>query len=113
MFYCCFGQAAASMFEQACNERIQQFDDNDSDEDIWEEKEITFSPNAQQQNRAAYVKAYQFMRHNNSQVFINTFELWFGNAYVLDYPLSHLYFYIPVGYQKQEMRVIVLTVRRS
>ncbi|XP_022292319.2 serine/threonine-protein phosphatase 6 regulatory subunit 3-like isoform X3 [Crassostrea virginica] len=45
--------AAASMFEQACNERIQQFDDNDSDEDIWEEKEITFSPNAQQQNRAA------------------------------------------------------------
>ncbi|XP_048765109.2 serine/threonine-protein phosphatase 6 regulatory subunit 3-like isoform X3 [Ostrea edulis] len=44
---------AASMFEQACNERIQQFDDNDSDEDIWEEKEITFSPNAQQPNRAA------------------------------------------------------------
>ncbi|XP_061176457.1 serine/threonine-protein phosphatase 6 regulatory subunit 3-like isoform X1 [Saccostrea echinata] len=44
--------AAASMFEQACNERIQQFDDNDSDEDIWEEKEITFSPNAQQPNRA-------------------------------------------------------------
>ena len=38
-----------SMFEQACNERIQQFDDNDSDEDIWEEKEITFSPQAQQQ----------------------------------------------------------------
>lgn len=61
------------MFEQACNERIQQFDDNDSDEDIWEEKEITFSPNAQQQNRAAYVKAYQFMRHN-SWLFINTFE---------------------------------------
>lgn len=37
------------MFEQACSERIQQFDDNDSDEDIWEEKEITFSPQAQQQ----------------------------------------------------------------
>lgn len=32
-----------SMFEQSCNERLQQFD-NDSDEDIWEEKEITFSP---------------------------------------------------------------------
>ena len=31
------------MFEQACNERIQQFDDVDSDEDIWEEKELTFS----------------------------------------------------------------------
>lgn len=38
-----------SMFEQACSERIQQFDDNDSDEDIWEEKEITFSPQTQHQ----------------------------------------------------------------
>ncbi|KAL5010453.1 hypothetical protein ScPMuIL_012758 [Solemya velum] len=37
-------QPASSMFEQVCNERIQQFDD-DSDEDIWEEKEITFSQN--------------------------------------------------------------------
>lgn len=36
-------RAGASMFEQSCNERLQQFD-NDSDEDIWEEKEITFSP---------------------------------------------------------------------
>lgn len=42
-------QQSVSMFEQACNERIQQFDDNDSDEDIWEEKQITFSPHAQQQ----------------------------------------------------------------
>ncbi|CAG2188926.1 Serine/threonine-protein phosphatase 6 regulatory subunit 2,Serine/threonine-protein phosphatase 6 regulatory subunit 3-B,Serine/threonine-protein phosphatase 6 regulatory subunit 3,Serine/threonine-protein phosphatase 6 regulatory subunit 3-A [Mytilus edulis] len=39
-------QQSVSMFEQACNERIQQFDDNDSDEDIWEEKEITFSQRA-------------------------------------------------------------------
>ncbi|XP_069124806.1 serine/threonine-protein phosphatase 6 regulatory subunit 3-like isoform X3 [Argopecten irradians] len=40
--------ASASMFDQACNEKIQQFDDNDdSDEDIWEEKEITYSPSAQ------------------------------------------------------------------
>ncbi|XP_045197932.1 serine/threonine-protein phosphatase 6 regulatory subunit 3-like isoform X2 [Mercenaria mercenaria] len=37
----------ASRFEQYCNERLQQFD-NDSDEDIWEEKEITFSPSSQQ-----------------------------------------------------------------
>ncbi|VDI73089.1 serine/threonine-protein phosphatase 6 regulatory subunit 3 [Mytilus galloprovincialis] len=44
-------QQSVSMFEQACNERIQQFDDNDSDEDIWEEKEITFSPQAQQQQQ--------------------------------------------------------------
>ncbi|XP_071135756.1 serine/threonine-protein phosphatase 6 regulatory subunit 3-like isoform X4 [Mytilus edulis] len=44
-------EQSVSMFEQACNERIQQFDDNDSDEDIWEEKEITFSPQAQQQQQ--------------------------------------------------------------
>ena len=36
-------QNAATLFEQACNERIQQLDDQDSDEDLWEEKEITFS----------------------------------------------------------------------
>ncbi|XP_052810204.1 serine/threonine-protein phosphatase 6 regulatory subunit 3-like isoform X3 [Mya arenaria] len=42
---------SATRFEQYCNERLQQFD-NDSDEDIWEEKEITFSPNTQQQSRS-------------------------------------------------------------
>ncbi|XP_052237011.1 serine/threonine-protein phosphatase 6 regulatory subunit 3-like isoform X2 [Dreissena polymorpha] len=41
----------ATKFEQYCNERLEQFD-NDSDEDIWEEKEITFSPNAQQKQRS-------------------------------------------------------------
>uniref|UniRef100_A0A8B9PS20 Protein phosphatase 6 regulatory subunit 2 n=1 Tax=Apteryx owenii TaxID=8824 RepID=A0A8B9PS20_APTOW len=30
----------ASLFEACCNERIQQFDDNEEEEDIWEEKEI-------------------------------------------------------------------------
>lgn len=29
------------MFDQRCNENIQPFDDNDSDEDIWEEKPFT------------------------------------------------------------------------
>ena len=38
-----YQQNAATLFEQACNERIQQLDDQDSDEDLWEEKEITFS----------------------------------------------------------------------
>ena len=36
------------MFEQLCNERIQQFDNDDSDEDIWEEKPITFDKNVHQ-----------------------------------------------------------------
>jgi len=35
------------MFDQACNDRIQQFDDDDSDEDIWVEKPLTFDKNAQ------------------------------------------------------------------
>lgn len=34
------------MFEQACNERIQQFDDNDSDEEIWEKKEVILYENS-------------------------------------------------------------------
>ncbi|XP_070545251.1 serine/threonine-protein phosphatase 6 regulatory subunit 3-like isoform X8 [Ptychodera flava] len=35
----------SALFEACCNERIQQFNDSGSDEDdIWEEKELTFSP---------------------------------------------------------------------
>ena len=39
---------AATLFEQACTERMQQFDDADSDEDLWEEKELTFSSASRQ-----------------------------------------------------------------
>ncbi|BFZ09907.1 hypothetical protein BsWGS_12946 [Bradybaena similaris] len=39
-------QASATLFEQVCNERLQQFDD-DSDEDIWEEKPVTFNKTTQ------------------------------------------------------------------
>ncbi|ESO89290.1 hypothetical protein LOTGIDRAFT_106669 [Lottia gigantea] len=38
--------ANTAMFEQACNQKIQQFDDNDSDEDIWEEKPLTYDKNS-------------------------------------------------------------------
>ena len=38
---------SALRFEQACKERMQQFDDQDSDEDIWEDKEVTLSSPAQ------------------------------------------------------------------
>jgi len=34
---------ASTLFDQVCNEKIQQFDDQDSEEDLWEDKEITFS----------------------------------------------------------------------
>uniref|UniRef100_A0A8D2P616 Protein phosphatase 6 regulatory subunit 2 n=1 Tax=Zosterops lateralis melanops TaxID=1220523 RepID=A0A8D2P616_ZOSLA len=36
-------QPNASLFEACCNERIQQFDDNEEEEDIWEEKEISYA----------------------------------------------------------------------
>ncbi len=38
------------MFEQAAQEKIQQFDD-DSEEDIWEEKPISFDKSSQHNNR--------------------------------------------------------------
>ncbi|XP_005094786.1 serine/threonine-protein phosphatase 6 regulatory subunit 3 isoform X2 [Aplysia californica] len=40
-------QSSTTLFIQACNERIPQFDNEDSDEDIWEEKPIVFNKNAQ------------------------------------------------------------------
>lgn len=40
-------QSSTTLFMQACNERIQQFDNDDSDEDIWEEKDIVFNKNSQ------------------------------------------------------------------
>jgi hypothetical protein len=50
------------MFEQVCNQRIQRFDDNerDSDEDVWEEKEITYSPgmDSEKQRWARLISRY-------------------------------------------------------
>ncbi|KAM6306990.1 serine/threonine-protein phosphatase 6 regulatory subunit 2-like [Podargus strigoides] len=41
----------ASLFETCCNERIQQFDDNEEEEDIWEEKEITYATQVKSRTR--------------------------------------------------------------
>ncbi|NXF13579.1 PP6R2 phosphatase, partial [Smithornis capensis] len=41
----------ASLFEACCNERIQQFDDNEEEEDIWEEKEISFAAQVKSRTR--------------------------------------------------------------
>uniref|UniRef100_A0A7M4EBS4 Protein phosphatase 6 regulatory subunit 2 n=1 Tax=Crocodylus porosus TaxID=8502 RepID=A0A7M4EBS4_CROPO len=40
----------ASLFEACCNERIQQFDDNEEEEDIWEEKEISYATQNRQES---------------------------------------------------------------
>jgi len=38
-----FQPTAAAMFEHACSDRIRQFDAADSDEELWEDKELTFT----------------------------------------------------------------------
>uniref|UniRef100_A0A7M4ECE4 Protein phosphatase 6 regulatory subunit 2 n=1 Tax=Crocodylus porosus TaxID=8502 RepID=A0A7M4ECE4_CROPO len=43
-------QPNASLFEACCNERIQQFDDNEEEEDIWEEKEISYATQNRQES---------------------------------------------------------------
>ncbi|NWW77676.1 PP6R2 phosphatase, partial [Climacteris rufus] len=41
----------ASLFEACCNERIQQFDDTEEEEDIWEEKEISYAAQVKARTR--------------------------------------------------------------
>ncbi|XP_014746267.1 PREDICTED: serine/threonine-protein phosphatase 6 regulatory subunit 2 isoform X2 [Sturnus vulgaris] len=41
----------ASLFEACCNERIQQFDDNEEEEDIWEDKEISYTAQVKARTR--------------------------------------------------------------
>lgn len=48
---CCV-QANMALFEACCKEKIQQFEDTGSDEeDIWDEKDVTFAPEAQRRPR--------------------------------------------------------------
>lgn len=45
-------QANIALFEARCKEKIQQFEDAGSDEeDIWDEKDVTFAPDAQRRPR--------------------------------------------------------------
>lgn len=50
-FFIILFQPNASLFEACCNERIQQFDDNEEEEDIWEEKEITYATQVKSRTR--------------------------------------------------------------
>lgn len=53
----CFPQANIALFEARCKEKIQQFEDAGSDEeDIWDEKDVTFAPEAQRRPRSAEYK---------------------------------------------------------
>lgn len=47
-------QANIALFEARCKEKIQQFEDAGSDEeDIWDEKDVTFAPESQRRPRSA------------------------------------------------------------
>lgn len=49
-----FSQANIALFEARCKEKIQQFEDAGSDEeDIWDEKDVTFAPESQRRPRSA------------------------------------------------------------
>ncbi|XP_068959065.1 serine/threonine-protein phosphatase 6 regulatory subunit 2 isoform X3 [Petaurus breviceps papuanus] len=41
----------ASLFEACCSDRIQPFDDNEEEEDIWEDKEINYATQAKSRTR--------------------------------------------------------------
>ncbi|XP_035282067.1 serine/threonine-protein phosphatase 6 regulatory subunit 2-like [Anguilla anguilla] len=43
--------ANSAVFEACCKERIQQFDDNEEEEDIWEEKEINYATQVRSRTR--------------------------------------------------------------
>lgn len=51
--FCVFLQANVALFEAHCKEKIQQFEDAGSDDEIWDEKHITFTSEAQRRPRSA------------------------------------------------------------
>lgn len=57
----CFlcSQANIALFEARCKEKIRQFEDAGSDEeDIWDEKDVTFAPESQRRPRSAVAHAH-------------------------------------------------------
>lgn len=62
---CVFGcvcvppQANAAAFEACCKERIQQFDDAEEEEDIWEEKEMNYATQSKSRTRWEGVRGKQ------------------------------------------------------
>lgn len=55
--FCVFLQANVALFEAHCKEKIQQFEDAGSDDEIWDEKHITFTSEAQRRPRSAARRA--------------------------------------------------------
>lgn len=72
-----FLQANIALFEARCKEKIQQFEDAGSDEDdIWDEKDVTFAPEAQRRPR--------WVRHTCTKK-LNFFFFFFCNWTELSY----------------------------
>uniref|UniRef100_A0AAQ5XIZ6 Protein phosphatase 6, regulatory subunit 3 n=1 Tax=Amphiprion ocellaris TaxID=80972 RepID=A0AAQ5XIZ6_AMPOC len=63
--------ANIALFEARCNEKIQQFEDAGSDEeDIWDQKDVTFAPEAQRRPRSAK----HTCRHKNILLWTANFD---------------------------------------
>ena len=66
-------QQSIALFEACCKEKIQQFEDAGSDEeDIWDEKDVTFAPEAQRRPRYAHLHthAHKDARTDTCQVYV-------------------------------------------
>ena len=48
-------QPNASLFEACCSDRIQPFDDNEEEEDIWEDKEVNYATQAKSRTRCSEI----------------------------------------------------------
>ncbi|KAM8982346.1 serine/threonine-protein phosphatase 6 regulatory subunit 2 isoform X2 [Sarcophilus harrisii] len=55
----------ASLFEACCNDRIQPFDDNEDEEDIWEDKEINYATQAKSRTRFGASHTSEYSRKSN------------------------------------------------
>lgn len=67
-----FLQANVALFEARCKEKIQQFEDAGSDEDdIWDEKDVTFAAEAQRRPRSA--------AHVTTQICLPTIHFFSAN----------------------------------
>lgn len=76
LLLCVFPQANIALFEARCKEKIQQFEDAGSDEeDIWDEKDVTFAPESQRRPRLAKKKS-----HTKRFLFLNMLVVTTANT---------------------------------
>jgi len=65
----CFQPTAAAMFEHACSDRIRQFDATDSDEELWDDKEMTFTRLSDIRHRCVVVWYWKWSGTGNGSLY--------------------------------------------